>query len=290
MEAVEAMQRMLRIVLALAIGMSLANQVTAQVAGVVDCALSVAEPGSIVGRLVHDRGGLAEGGRVRLENQATGLSCRPPSNRTGRFEFTGLLPGEYLLHVAPFGINPIAPIEPIPITVAEGESVRLSVPVFLQNRIVDCMTHARCGAIMSRLTSAEVGGDDDSALRLLGYRLTIALAGERWTDDEWTACVHADERDRRLLESVYSPIAAGDACQFRVEGLPSNRADRNLYVEGDRPGRSIRAPSITRLSDSDARISTEYQVGRLWGQTHSCRVVRIDGIWVPRSCVMMGIS
>ena len=196
-------------------------------------------------------------------------------------------PGEYLLHLAPRGVDPL---EPIPVTVAEGESVQLSVPVFHENRVVDCMTRARCSAIMFRLTSGEVPGDDDSALRLLGYRLTIALAGERWTDDEWTACVHADERDRRLLESVYSPIAAGEACQFRVEGLPSNRADRFLYVEADRPGRSIQAPSITRLSDSEARISTGYQVGRLWGQGHTCRVVRIDDIWVPRSCVMTWIS
>ncbi len=98
--------------------------------------------------------------------------------------------------------------------------------------------------------------------------------------------------DLTALSESYAHVAAAAECEMRPsDEAPGNVLRRRMtHVESGRHARRIHEPSIERTAPDTARINTGYTVGSLWGQGHSCRVVLIDGRWIPRFCEATWIS
>jgi hypothetical protein len=68
-------------------------------------ALAQYDTGAVLGTISDASGGVISGSRLSLKNTSTGVSVERTSNQSGEYEFTGVLPGDYVLTTTATGFK-----------------------------------------------------------------------------------------------------------------------------------------------------------------------------------------
>lgn len=212
------------------------------------------------------------------------LRCSLHEPEEGTFSFRQLKPGDYELELH---LHAVRAPRSVPVSVGESD-VELLVPVEPSNEVADCLEEPRCVRILSTRTTTELEAEAPDALTLFVYRLTLALAHGTWTQDEpWVACV-PDERHRvrASLSEVHDHVAPASECD-----LPGRDARVQVHEPSGRDARILRLDSIEEREGAGRyEIEVSSFVGVRWATGWRCRVERIDGGFLARSCVVTWMS
>jgi hypothetical protein len=85
------------------------------------------DTGSVLGTISDSSGAVVAGSRLSLKNVATGVSAARTSNQSGEYEFTGVLPGDYVLTTATPGFTTEATAFTVSVDARQRVDIRLRV-------------------------------------------------------------------------------------------------------------------------------------------------------------------
>jgi len=239
------------------------------------------------GRLVTGDSTLFLRRGVYLSPEAHGPRCRAHADSTGAFEFRGLRPGTYTLTMGSAGIEPIAPI---PVRISGGGTSVVTIRIRAADDLAACMSSSRCAAVLVRPTPIELGGDDDVALKALGFRLALALSLRSWAPGE-TPVVCVPQPMVEVLGTVYQDVVSDRECARPVsEADPLALRSHLKHTATGRDAIELRVTYIQRGEAGDASLGVAYHVASLWGAGFECTVRKRAGEWIPRRCVLTVVS
>lgn len=258
-----------------------------QGSGRVRCGFRKADVARVMGRLIDLEGGTPVRLQVRLARSALRKGCTVTSTDSGVFEFRNVPTGQWQLRLAGLQFDSIAPIS----VNVDGDSViRLVIPVSRTNALSRCMSLGSCAGILTQRLPSEVVVDTDKQLYLLGYRLSIALAGEGWGQDgTWVACLDDSDEVVRTVRQMYPEVAPRTECHI-PRPAPDFAHRLATHVPTGRPARLIQRPVIDDISPQTARLSLGYTEAARAGKGYTCEVHRVHDTWVPTACHVTWIS